>query len=252
MHNCGSMGVPSKSLVEVAGQMSDVFVGSVYCALAAVMVVISLAAAVLGGEVPLSRLVRGRATVAVGLTIALTPCAADVLYAVPVTATILCAACALELVRLHGRLPSIIILICLVVWVAIPLRFCLAPPLQRSNRDVFVLVLLSDAYQFAGGAALGFGRLTAKPFPNLSPKKSLGGYLFSLLVSTLVGRMMFPEWQPLRILFVALLGFVGDLAASLVKRQAGIKDFSSALGAHGGFMDRFDGALFATGAYNLV
>jgi CDP-diglyceride synthetase len=229
---------------------SIAIVGAVYCALAGVFVVIAVATAVLG-EVPL-RLVHSRSRVAIGLTIALTPCAADVSYAVPVTATFIGATCALELVRLHGRVPNALIVLCLAVWVAIPLQFCWATSLQRTNRDVIVLVLLSDAYQFAGGAILGFGRLTSKPFPTLSPQKSLGGYIFSLLVSTLVGYTMFPEWQPLNILSVVLLGFVGDLAASLVKRRAGIKDFSSALAAHGGFMDRFDGALFATGVYNLA
>lgn len=37
---------------------------------------------------------------------------------------------------------------------------------------------------------------------------------------------------------------IGDLVASLVKRQCGIKDYSNLLGAHGGIMDRFDGMMF--------
>lgn len=50
----------------------------------------------------------------------------------------------------------------------------------------------------------------------------------------------------------SLAGIVGDLAASHAKRLAQLKDYSDALGAHGGFMDRFDGSLFALTAYLVV
>jgi phosphatidate cytidylyltransferase len=43
----------------------------------------------------------------------------------------------------------------------------------------------------------------------------------------------------------AVTGLVGDLAASWVKRRAGIKDYSSALPGQGGFLDRFDSLLGA-------
>ena len=41
---------------------------------------------------------------------------------------------------------------------------------------------------------------------------------------------------------VVSLGIAGDLAASYLKRCAGVKDYGNFLGPHGGFMDRFDGA----------
>ena len=42
----------------------------------------------------------------------------------------------------------------------------------------------------------------------------------------------------------ALLGLVGDLTASLLKRQTGIKDYGNIMPGHGGVMDRFDSVLF--------
>ena len=42
----------------------------------------------------------------------------------------------------------------------------------------------------------------------------------------------------------AALGTLGDLTASLIKRQCGIKDYGKIMPGHGGFMDRFDSVLF--------
>ena len=41
-----------------------------------------------------------------------------------------------------------------------------------------------------------------------------------------------------------ILGIIGDLSASLIKRQYGIKDFGNIMPGHGGLMDRFDSVLF--------
>ena len=45
--------------------------------------------------------------------------------------------------------------------------------------------------------------------------------------------------------FASLVGVFGDLAASSVKREASIKDYSKLIPGHGGIMDRVDSAIFA-------
>lgn len=47
----------------------------------------------------------------------------------------------------------------------------------------------------------------------------------------------------------AVIGTVGDLSASIVKRQIGFKDYGKIMPGHGGFMDRFDSVLFVLPAF---
>ena len=55
---------------------------------------------------------------------------------------------------------------------------------------------------------------------------------------------------------LSVVGMFGDLAASVLKRNAGLKDYSNLLPGHGGIMDRFDSTLFVLpvlyGIYALI
>ena len=113
-------------------------------------------------------------------------------------------------------------------------------------QDIFFVVQNSDLFQYFGGAVLGLGRVTPKPFPDTSPKKSAGGYVFALVISVAFNGYLFGH-TPAASTLLSLLGFLGDLTASHFKREAGAKDFSKRLGSHGGLLDRFDGCLFACG-----
>lgn len=107
-----------------------------------------------------------------------------------------------------------------------------------------------------------------KIFPTISPKKTyagaiaglFGGALGAILVYLIFELGNVPVNDAVRfewlvdapVLFYLLLGLgiavvseLGDLAASRVKRELGIKDFSRLLGSHGGLMDRLDSILFA-------
>jgi phosphatidate cytidylyltransferase len=111
-----------------------------------------------------------------------------------------------------------------------------------------LIVVMSDT----GGYALGalFGRHPMAP--KISPKKSWEGFAGSVIFGTAAGVLMTifvlgrPFWVGL-ILGVALVvvGTLGDLIESMVKRDLGIKDMSSFLPGHGGVMDRLDSLLVA-------
>ena len=91
-----------------------------------------------------------------------------------------------------------------------------------------VLAFTSDSGAYFAGRAFGKHKLA----PVISPKKTvegaIGGVASTVLFVLLYG------------LAGAVCGMVGDLMFSVVKRQAGIKDYGNVLPGHGGVLDRFD------------
>jgi phosphatidate cytidylyltransferase len=108
--------------------------------------------------------------------------------------------------------------------------------------------------------AYTLGRIVGgrKLMPSISPKKTIagaiGGVSVALVVSLVYARLVLPQLAQLAVSTTAALAFgvavsvaaqTGDLAESLFKRDAGVKDSSRLLPGHGGILDRFDGLYFA-------
>jgi phosphatidate cytidylyltransferase len=118
-----------------------------------------------------------------------------------------------------------------------------------------VLVIAVDTGAYVSG--LSFGRHPMAP--TISPKKTWEGFagaaLISMVAGVLLAIFMLGEQWWFGIVFglvVLLTATVGDLAESLIKRDLGIKDMSSWLPGHGGFLDRLDSILpSAAAAYAL-
>ncbi len=129
----------------------------------------------------------------------------------------------------------------------------------RSGPQGFYLVwmiLLSawgcDTCAYVAGMLFGHKKI----FPRLSPKKTLEGCIGGVLGAGLLGWLYgafvveraFPEqsvsWAAALICSLgAVMGMVGDLAASAVKRNFEIKDYGKLIPGHGGIMDRFDSVI---------
>ena len=116
----------------------------------------------------------------------------------------------------------------------------------------FLLSALRFIDRFVGGRVLRLGSVTPRPFRSLSPNKSLGGYAFGFAVVTAVNVAGAHGWPREQTLFVCVLGALGDLYASALKRRIGVKDFGSSLGSHGGMVDRFDGCFFCIAVLFLL
>jgi len=113
--------------------------------------------------------------------------------------------------------------------------------------DVLVGTFVGDTGAYLGGRLFGSRPLA----PSISPNKTVEGLLCGILAAVaavwLAGR--YQSWLPGTHALVlgagvALLGPVGDLLESFVKRQAGTKDAGRLFGAHGGALDRLDAVLF--------
>jgi phosphatidate cytidylyltransferase len=113
----------------------------------------------------------------------------------------------------------------------------------------FFLVLMgSDTGAYFSGRAFGKHKLAPKISPGKTWEGAVGGMLASLLMATLAHYWFFPELSlkaalPLAAL-LNVLGVVGDLTESALKRGANAKDAANILPGHGGFLDRLDSLLF--------
>lgn len=115
---------------------------------------------------------------------------------------------------------------------------------------IILCAVAADTGAFAVGSLLGRHKMA----PKISPNKTWEGFAGALAIAAVVGGVFLPLLFP-RLgdgidgwvlgVVVALAATVGDLMASMIKRDAGIKDMSNMLPGHGGIMDRLDSMLVA-------
>jgi phosphatidate cytidylyltransferase len=112
---------------------------------------------------------------------------------------------------------------------------------------MFIIIWTNDTFAYLSG--LTFGR--HKLFERISPKKTWEGFVGGLIMATVVGYFIKPlvpdmpltTWL-IMVVIIAVSSVLGDLAESLFKRNAGIKDSGKIMPGHGGILDRLDSLLF--------
>lgn len=118
-----------------------------------------------------------------------------------------------------------------------------------------ICALATDSGAQLAGMAFGKHKMS----PNISPKKTvegaIGGLIFSLILNA-VAIILYNHLADFKMdefavtvllaacLPVSFLGMMGDLSASVLKRNFGVKDFGKIFPGHGGVMDRFDSSMF--------
>lgn len=114
---------------------------------------------------------------------------------------------------------------------------------------VFLIMVVqsSDVLQYVWGKLLGRHKIA----PNVSPSKTVEGFVGGILSATGLGAALwwitpFTPWQAAGMaLAITVMGFVGGLVMSAIKRDRGVKDWGRMIEGHGGMMDRLDSVCFS-------
>lgn len=168
--------------------------------------------------------------------------------------------------RLRNSCASLFIAIYLLLlssFLVLPLTFHPANLANSPEHGMEFMVIFLPALSDIGGLTVGATLGRHKMTPRLSPKKSyegLAGSLFFCMVGEVIFwiilfRSTFAQdwWKAIIVGFVgAIAGTLGDLCASVIKRDVGIKDYGNLIKGHGGVLDRTDSILLAAPCIYLL
>jgi phosphatidate cytidylyltransferase len=112
---------------------------------------------------------------------------------------------------------------------------------------VIVTVWVNDTMAYIVGSFIG-----RMPISPISPKKTWEGTIAGIILSVVILSTLAGQYIPISTKYLymitivaSVMGNLGDLFESKLKRLAGVKDSGSMMPGHGGFLDRFDSILFA-------
>lgn len=112
---------------------------------------------------------------------------------------------------------------------------------------IFIIAFGTDTFAYIVGNLLGKRKLCPMVSPNKTIEGSIGGILGSVLL-VLIYSAIFKLDNLWIIVIISFIGSIasqlGDLTASMIKRQVGIKDYGFIMPGHGGVLDRFDSIIF--------
>lgn len=144
------------------------------------------------------------------------------------------------------------------VWSMLYLR-----ELKYGNVIVFWLILtvwFTDIFAYFFGGLIGGPKLA----PNISPKKTWSGFFGGILGAIFIAFQFYQAmsfyfdemWFILLTISISVIGQIGDLVESYIKRKANVKDSGQLIPGHGGILDRVDSLLaasiFAAMAFNFL
>ena len=110
--------------------------------------------------------------------------------------------------------------------------------------SIMVSIWVCDSAAFFLGTAFGKHKLFPRVSPNKSWEGAIAGFIFAV-ITMIVAKALVLEMLTLTDvivigLIIGIIGQLGDLVESLIKRDSGVKDSSAIIPGHGGIFDRFD------------
>lgn len=119
---------------------------------------------------------------------------------------------------------------------------------SRFLTTFFALVMMTDTAAYYVGRAMGQHKLAPRISPGKTVEGAIGGFIGATITGPLCKYTFFPELPLVHALLlgalIGVVGQVGDLAESMLKRSADVKDSGTLLPGHGGMLDRIDSILF--------
>ncbi len=117
--------------------------------------------------------------------------------------------------------------------------------------------VMTDTFALFTGMMFGKHKLAPLISPNKTIEGAIGGSLFGTVAGSLIYIFLIKDYQNIFLLilltlFLSIIGQLGDLVKSSIKRNAGIKDFSNLIPGHGGILDRFDSIIFISLTYIVI
>ncbi|MBN6067212.1 phosphatidate cytidylyltransferase [Aggregatibacter actinomycetemcomitans] len=112
---------------------------------------------------------------------------------------------------------------------------------------LILVVQASDVLQYVWGKLFGKHKIA----PRLSPSKTVEGFVGGVVSASVLGGLLYwltpfnPVQAVLMSLLICLMGFLGGLVMSAMKRSMGVKDWGNMISGHGGMLDRMDSLCFA-------
>lgn len=112
---------------------------------------------------------------------------------------------------------------------------------------LLLVVQMSDVFQYIFGKLFGKRKIA----PEISPSKTVEGLIGGGATATAIGAAAWgitpftPVQSALMSLTIVIMGFLGGLALSAVKRNLGVKDWGNMIQGHGGVLDRMDSVSFS-------
>lgn len=162
--------------------------------------------------------------------------------------------CLLVSRQVEGALETVSITLAGILFVGIPLGYMvsLMGAGEEVGRDLvlllFLVVWIADAGAYYVGSLVGKRPLSPRVSPNKTIEGAAGGLLMSLLGALLAKVWFFQRLEFHDVVALGILlwgaGMAGDLAESLLKRAASVKDTAAIFPGHGGMLDRTDSLLF--------
>ena len=166
----------------------------------------------------------------------------------------------------HNEIRYEQVFFALAAMVLVPQAMSTMVRIDRMNEDhgLFLLIMglcgawIADTGAYFTGVAFGKHKLC----PEISPKKTIEGFVGGITFTGIAYAVAFSIRTEFTVgraaaafaigAVCAVIGTIGDLSASMVKRQIGFKDYGKIMPGHGGLMDRFDSVLFVLPTFYIM